>query len=95
MLEDVQIEEYEDAHFSCEVYPNSMPVKWYINHEQIKPSDKYSMPSKGPERHLRIKGADEADEGHVSVRIDDDLHSSADLVVKGTLTYTMLTLCRK
>ena len=85
VLEDIQIKENEDAHFSCEVYPDDIPVKWYINRTQIKPSNKYSMPHKGPERHLHVKGATKADEGRVSVRIDEYVKSSADLSVEGTL----------
>ena len=87
MLEDAHIKENEAAHFSCEVYPDEVPMKWYINHKQIKPNDKYHMPIKGPQRHLLINGVAKADEGRVSARIGDDLQSSADLHVEGTLTY--------
>ena len=84
VLEDVHIKENKDAQFSCEVYPDDIPVKWYINQKQIKPSGKHLISVKGSERHLHIKDATKLDEGHVSVRIDDDLQSSADLSVEGT-----------
>ena len=86
MLEDVQIKENEDAHFFCEVYPADAPVKWYISGRQIKHSSKYSLPLKGPQRQLVIKGATKGDEGRVSVVIGDEMQSSADLSVEGTLT---------
>ena len=83
MLEDVQTHENEDAHFSCEVYPDKIPVQWYIDGMLISPSDRYSMPLNGPERHLHIKGATKVDEGRVSVMIGDELQSYADLSVEG------------
>ena len=84
MLKNVQIRENEDAHFSCEVYPDDIPVNWYLDGTQIGPNDKYSMPIKGPKRDLHIKDAAKEDEGRVSVVINDDLKSSADLSVEGT-----------
>ena len=85
MLKDVQVQEKEDAHFFCEVFPDDAHVKWYITDTQISPCDKYTMLLKGPERHLHIKEANKEDEGHVSVMIGDDLKSSARLSVEGML----------
>ena len=86
MLDDLQIKESEEAHFSCEVYPDDIPVKWYLNGTQISPSDKYFMLVKGPKRHIYIKDIAKADEGRVSVMIGDNLKSSADLSVEGRHT---------
>ena len=88
-LEDVQVEENQDAHFSCEVYPDDIPAEWYIDDTRINPCDKYSMPVKGPKRHLQIKRATKEDEGRVSVTIGDSLKSSAGLSVEGTLTQVL------
>ena len=88
-LKDVQIKENEDAHFFCEVYPDDIPAKWYIDGMPIGPCDKYSMPVKGSKRHLQINEAAKEDEGCVSVMIGDDLKSSADLSVEGTLTHVL------
>ena len=85
-LEDIQIKENEDAHFSCEVYPDEIPVKWFIDGTQIAPNDKFSMPIKGAKRHLHIKKATKEDQGRVSAMIGDDLKSSADLSVEGMHT---------
>ena len=85
-LEDVQIKENEDAHFSCEVYPDEIPVKWFIDGTQISLNGKYTMAIKGTKRLLHIKEAAKEDEGCVSAMIGDDLKSSADLSVEGTLT---------
>ena len=92
MLEDVQITEKENAEFSCEVYPNDAAVKWYINGRRVMRTSKYSLPLKGAERYLVIKGASVADEGRVSVKIGDAVQSSADLSVEGMLTQFLFSL---
>ena len=82
-LEDQVVQDSDTATFSCQVYPQNAPVRWFMKGREIKQGQKYTIEEENDVRRLLVKYSSDSDAGEVSVKLADDVTSRANLTVEG------------
>ncbi|KAG6921002.1 obscurin like 1, partial [Chelydra serpentina] len=84
-LEDVEVQECEDAVLECKVPLETIPTAWYLEDKQLQPSHKYVIEEQGPVRRLTIRDARTDDDGIYLCEMKDKGRSIAEVSVRGAI----------
>ncbi|XP_074857726.1 obscurin-like protein 1 isoform X2 [Carettochelys insculpta] len=84
-LEDVEVQEREDAVLECEVPLAAIPTAWYLEDKQLQPSHKYVIEELGAVRRLTIRDARTDDDGIYLCEMKDKGRSIAEVSVRGSI----------
>ncbi|XP_030435565.1 obscurin-like protein 1 isoform X2 [Gopherus evgoodei] len=84
-LEDVEVQECEDAVLECKVPLETIPTAWYLEDKQLQPSHKYVIEEQGLVRRLTIRDACADDDGIYLCEMKDKGRSIAEVSVRGTI----------
>ncbi|KAM7152921.1 obscurin-like protein 1 isoform 8-T8 [Macrochelys suwanniensis] len=84
-LEDVEVQECEDAVLECKVPLETIPTAWYLEDKQLQPSHKYVIEEQGPVRRLTIRDACTDDDGIYLCEMKDKGRSIAEVSVRGAI----------
>uniref|UniRef100_A0A8C3XTB7 Obscurin-like protein 1 n=1 Tax=Chelydra serpentina TaxID=8475 RepID=A0A8C3XTB7_CHESE len=84
-LEDVEVQECEDAVLECKVPLETIPTAWYLEDKQLQPSHKYMIEEQGPVRRLTIRDARTDDDGIYLCEMKDKGRSIAEVSVRGAI----------
>lgn len=74
--------------FTCEVSDDKIPARWFKDGVKLEPSDKYVMKKDGRKHSLVIKNAQLEDRAEYTIKLKDDMQSTAPLFVEGTISQT-------
>uniref|UniRef100_A0A8C3HX23 Obscurin-like protein 1 n=1 Tax=Chrysemys picta bellii TaxID=8478 RepID=A0A8C3HX23_CHRPI len=84
-LEDVEVQECEDAVLECKVPLETIPTAWYLEDKQLQPSHKYVIEEQGLVRRLTIRDARADDDGIYLCEMKDKGRSIAEVSVRGAI----------
>ncbi|XP_038278473.1 obscurin-like protein 1 [Dermochelys coriacea] len=84
-LEDVEVQECEDAVLECKVPLETIPTAWYLEDKQLQPSHKYVIEEQGLVRRLTIRDARADDDGIYLCEMKDKGRSIAEVSVRGVI----------
>uniref|UniRef100_H3B6Q7 Obscurin like cytoskeletal adaptor 1 n=1 Tax=Latimeria chalumnae TaxID=7897 RepID=H3B6Q7_LATCH len=84
-LQDMEVNEKEQAVLECEVPLESIPATWYLEDRKLQPSTKYSMEELGTLRRLTIRDISMDDDGVYLCEMKDGGRSVAELAVRGRI----------
>ncbi|XP_019409093.1 PREDICTED: obscurin-like protein 1 [Crocodylus porosus] len=84
-LEDVEVQEREDAVLECRVPLETIPTAWYLEDKPLQPSPKYLMEEQGRVRRLTIRDARTDDDGIYLCEMQDQGRSVAEVSVRGMI----------
>ncbi|TFJ98131.1 Obscurin-like protein 1 [Platysternon megacephalum] len=84
-LEDVEVQEWEDAVLECKVPLETIPTAWYLEDKQLQPSHKYMIEEQGLVRRLTIRDARADDDGIYLCEMKDKGRSIAEVSVRGAI----------
>nr|XP_032634826.1 obscurin-like protein 1 isoform X1 [Chelonoidis abingdonii] len=84
-LEDVEVQECEDAVLECKVPLETIPTAWYLEDKQLQPSHKYVIEEQGLVRRLTIRDARADDDGIYLCEMKDKGCSIAEVSVRGAI----------
>uniref|UniRef100_UPI00398F0F38 obscurin-like protein 1a isoform X2 n=1 Tax=Pristiophorus japonicus TaxID=55135 RepID=UPI00398F0F38 len=84
-LQDVEVNEREQAILECEVPGDSVPAVWYLEDRKLLPSAKYVIEQRGALRRLTIKDITMDDDGIYLCEMKDGGRSIAEVAVKGKI----------
>uniref|UniRef100_A0A674IMS8 Obscurin-like protein 1 n=1 Tax=Terrapene triunguis TaxID=2587831 RepID=A0A674IMS8_9SAUR len=84
-LEDVEVQECEDAVLECKVPQETIPTAWYLEDKQLQPSHKYVIEEQGLVRRLTIRDARADDDGIYLCEMKDKGRSIAEVSVRGAI----------
>ncbi|XP_019378381.1 PREDICTED: obscurin-like protein 1 [Gavialis gangeticus] len=84
-LEDVEVQEREDAVLECRVPLETIPTAWYLEDKPLQPSPKYLMEERGRVRRLTIRDARTDDDGIYLCEMQDQGRSIAEVSVRGMI----------
>ncbi|XP_041056563.1 obscurin-like protein 1 isoform X2 [Carcharodon carcharias] len=84
-LQDVEVNEREQAILECEVPGDSIPAVWYLEDRKLHSSAKYIIEQQGSLRRLTIKDITMDDDGVYLCEMKDGGRSIAEVAVKGKI----------
>ncbi|XP_078408803.1 obscurin-like protein 1a isoform X2 [Cetorhinus maximus] len=84
-LQDVEVNEKEQAILECEVPGDSIPAFWYLEDRKLHSSAKYIIEQEGSLRRLTIKDITMDDDGVYLCEMKDGGRSIAEVAVKGKI----------
>ncbi|CAM4532706.1 unnamed protein product [Lepidochelys kempii] len=84
-LEDVEVQECEDAVLECKVPLETIPTSWYLEDKQLQSSHKYVIEEQGLVRRLTIRDARTDDDGIYLCEMKDKGRSIAEVSVRGAI----------
>ncbi|XP_067890883.1 obscurin-like protein 1 isoform X3 [Heterodontus francisci] len=84
-LQDVEVNEREQAILECEVPGDSVPAVWYLEDRKLHASAKYIIEQQGTLRRLTIKDITMDDDGIYLCEMQDGGRSIAEVAVKGKI----------
>ncbi|XP_067393755.1 obscurin-like protein 1 [Emydura macquarii macquarii] len=84
-LEDVEVQERQDAVLECKVPLETIPTAWYLEDKPLQPSQKYVIEEQGLVRRLTVRDARTDDDGIYLCEMKDRGRSVAELSVRGTI----------
>ncbi|XP_043550268.1 obscurin-like protein 1a isoform X8 [Chiloscyllium plagiosum] len=84
-LQDVEVNEREQAILECEVPGDSIPAVWYLEDRKLHSSAKYIIEQQGAVHRLTIKDVTMDDDGVYLCEMKDGGRSIAEVAVKGKI----------
>ncbi|GCC36962.1 hypothetical protein chiPu_0015462 [Chiloscyllium punctatum] len=84
-LQDVEVNEREQAILECEVPGDSIPAIWYLEDRKLHSSAKYIIEQQGAVHRLTIKDVTMDDDGVYLCEMKDGGRSIAEVAVKGKI----------
>ncbi|XP_078083922.1 obscurin-like protein 1 isoform X2 [Mustelus asterias] len=84
-LQDIEVNEREQAVLECEVPGDSIPAVWYLEDRKLHSSAKYVIEQQGSLRRLTIKDITMDDDGVYLCEMKDGGRSIAEVAVKGKI----------
>uniref|UniRef100_A0A8C8VLB6 Obscurin-like protein 1 n=1 Tax=Pelusios castaneus TaxID=367368 RepID=A0A8C8VLB6_9SAUR len=84
-LEDVEVQECQDAVLECQVPLETIPTAWYLEDKPLQPSHKYLIEEQGLVRRLTIRDARADDDGIYLCEMQDKGRSIAEVSVRGMI----------
>ena len=82
-LQDVTVEEKNDAAFECQLSKPNLEATWYFKGKKIKPDDKFTTECDGNTYRLKIKSCELSDANDAVSITFKDAKSTAKLIVTG------------
>ncbi|XP_072324948.1 obscurin-like protein 1 isoform X4 [Scyliorhinus torazame] len=84
-LQDIEVNEREQAVLECEVPGDSIPAVWYLEDRKLHSSAKYIIEQQGSLRRLTIRDITMDDDGIYLCEMNDGGRSIAEVAVKGKI----------
>ena len=92
-LSDMEVKEKDELILTCEVNKLGKKPVWFLDDEEIKPSDRIKTTSRGLIHKLTVESVKPHEEGKYTVAFGD-IKASADVTVQGTFINTYHTMGR-